>query len=237
MGKRILFIGTDTTHRRYIVNRLLDAKLPIAACLFETERVAPPFPVGPAYESAEEQHLLETLFQSTRHNLDRIDVFFEATANSADAQELMKKLSPDLALVSGAGRISPEAMSLVPDGLLNLHLGIATAYRGLESKIWAAYHGDWENIGVTLHRIDENLDTGDVVEASRLDIPLGTQIHQLRFFETVCAADLAVKWLKRYVGGDLCSSSQEAVGRYYSFMPKDLRLLVMKRFNKHFCRQ
>ena len=39
----------------------------------------------------------------------------------------------------------------------------AQYYRGLDSDLWAIYHRDYKNIGVTIHMVDSELDTGEIL--------------------------------------------------------------------------
>jgi Methionyl-tRNA formyltransferase len=232
MPKRILLVGTDTTHRHYIINTLLGRGLPLAACLFETEKVSPPFPVGPCFEQEEDEHLRETLFKDVPYDVTGIPSHTVPTANHPEARSLIRDIAPDIALVSGAGRIRPETIALFPDGLLNIHLGDAEAYRGLDTNLWAIYHSDWDRVAVTLHRIDEELDTGDIVSVRRVPLEDVSRLHELRTAETIVAAGMAVSALTAYLAGTLAARPQARRGRYYSFMPRDLRVYLKNRYDK-----
>jgi len=102
---------------------------------------------------------------------------------------------------------------------LNVHMGIAEKYRGLDSNLWAFYHHDYKSIGVTLHKLDRRLDTGQVFKSQSLTINKKTKIWLLRYLES----DLAVKLLKMALNSfgkkKLILRRQKKIGRYYSFMP------------------
>jgi methionyl-tRNA formyltransferase len=53
---------------------------------------------------------------------------------------------------------------------INYHCGINPLYRGQYPLYWAKAMGDEANVGVTVHLIDEGIDTGDVLYQERLEL-------------------------------------------------------------------
>lgn len=80
--------------------------------------------------------------------------------------ELRAKLvhiSPAAIIVVGYGRIIPKWMLELPQhGNINLHASLLPKYRGAAPVQWAIANGE-QVTGVTTMRIDEGLDTGDVL--------------------------------------------------------------------------
>ena len=230
--KKILLIGNDTLHRRFLINSLIDNDFSILGCIFETNNITPPFAVGPVFEKDEKNFLKKEFSKQTRLDLHRVDSWDFPNANCEDSKNLINELSPDLCIVSGAGLLQEEIIELFPDGLINIHLGNAIEYRGLDTNFWAIYHNDLENVGVTIHFVDEELDTGDIIDYKKVKIDKNIKIHQLRFYEMLLASQLIQSTLKNYFDGKLHAKKQEKKGRYYSFMPIDLKKIVSKKFNK-----
>ena len=83
--KKILLIGNDTLHRRFLINSLIDNDFSILGCVFETENVTPPFAVGPVFESDEKTFLKKEFSKQTRLDLDRVDTWYFANAISSRA--------------------------------------------------------------------------------------------------------------------------------------------------------
>lgn len=52
---------------------------------------------------------------------------------------------------------------------LNIHGSLLPKYRGRAPHIWAIIHGE-EKIGVTIHRIDEGCDTGDIILQREMEV-------------------------------------------------------------------
>ncbi len=78
----------------------------------------------------------------------------------------IKALSPDLILVSCYARKIPQAILDIPvHGSFNLHPSLLPAYRGPAPVFWQFRDGLSE-FGVTLHRMTETMDAGEIVAQS-----------------------------------------------------------------------
>lgn len=229
----IVVLSTDTAHHRYFLNRIADAGIAVSGCVFETTSVQPPFEIGPVYDDDEAAYEAKHFFSDTRDDLERLDIQSVPNFNEPDAHDKITAFRPTLGVVFGARRLTPETISLFPDGLINVHRGIAQAYRGLDSDLWAIYHRDYDNLGTTIHLIDERLDTGAIIAQQRMKLTADTRCHQIRFHTTMLATNMVIKALQDYLTGKLTTYEQEAEGRYYSFMPKVLKQIVAQRFDRH----
>jgi len=75
----------------------------------------------------------------------------------------LESLSPAAIVIVGYGRIVPPWMlALPPLGNINLHASLLPKYRGAAPLQWAIASGEIAT-GVTTMRIDEGLDTGDIL--------------------------------------------------------------------------
>lgn len=69
----------------------------------------------------------------------------------------------DVAVVAAYGRILPlEYLNAYPLGAINVHYSLLPKYRGAAPVNWAIVNGERET-GVTTMRMDEGLDTGDIL--------------------------------------------------------------------------
>ncbi|MFF7262586.1 methionyl-tRNA formyltransferase [Streptomyces sp. NPDC008159] len=75
----------------------------------------------------------------------------------------LKEADPDL-IVSNNWRtwLPPEIFDLPTHGTLNVHDSLLPSYAGFSPLIWALINGERE-VGVTAHRMDAELDMGDVL--------------------------------------------------------------------------
>jgi hypothetical protein len=231
--KKIAVLSSDTAHHRYFLNTILKEGISLAGCLFETEHVEAPFPIGPLFETEEDSFEAEHFFNRIPRELPNGLTLEVGSVNSLEAAEKIRRLKPDFGVVFGTGKISKDVIQMFPDGLINVHRGIAEEYRGLDSDLWAIYHNDYKNIGVTIHKVEPLLDTGDVVLQERMELKAGMKTHQIRYYTSLIATDLVIKALKDYLSGTLKHRPQEKRGKYCSFMPLDLKKMVNEKFNNY----
>ena len=77
--------------------------------------------------------------------------------------EELRRLEPDLMVVVAYGQLLPAAiLTLPPAGCINVHASLLPKYRGAAPIQWAILNGESET-GVTLMKMDEKLDTGDIL--------------------------------------------------------------------------
>lgn len=80
-----------------------------------------------------------------------------------EALEVIRRMEPDLIVVAAFGQILPkELLDLPRYGCINVHASLLPAYRGAAPIQHAILDGLIET-GVTIMRMDEGLDTGDMI--------------------------------------------------------------------------
>ena len=90
--------------------------------------------------------------------------------NNAEFRALLETIQPDAIVVVAYGRIIPKWMLDLPRyGNLNLHASLLPKYRGAAPIQWAIANGE-PVTGATTMRIDEGLDTGDMLLQRELAI-------------------------------------------------------------------
>ncbi len=83
-------------------------------------------------------------------------------------RETLEGLAPDIIVVAAYGRILPPSILGVPPlGCINVHGSLLPKYRGAAPIQWAVINGETE-VGVTIMRMDEGMDTGDILLPARL---------------------------------------------------------------------
>jgi folate-dependent phosphoribosylglycinamide formyltransferase PurN len=89
------------------------------------------------------------------------------SVNGPDCRAALDRLKPDVVLVIGTRIIATETLRGITVPVINFHSGIAPKYRGQAGGYWALASGDRENAGVTVHLVDEGVDTGPVLYQAR----------------------------------------------------------------------
>jgi folate-dependent phosphoribosylglycinamide formyltransferase PurN len=83
--------------------------------------------------------------------------------NDSEVVALLQELSPQVIVVNGTRVLEEKLLAAIGGVFLNTHVGITPIYRGVHGGYWSLISGDPEHFGVTIHKIDEGIDTGDIV--------------------------------------------------------------------------
>jgi methionyl-tRNA formyltransferase len=95
------------------------------------------------------------------HLTDRVD---------AETIDLVKRAEPDVIVVnSWYTKMPRELYKLPPHGTLNLHDSLLPKFTGFSPVLWALISGESE-FGLTVHRMDDGFDTGDILIQHSLPI-------------------------------------------------------------------
>jgi folate-dependent phosphoribosylglycinamide formyltransferase PurN len=89
--------------------------------------------------------------------------------NSAEAEAFIREQQPDLVLARCKTLLKEQIFSIPALGTYVMHPGICPEYRNAHGCFWARAMGDDQNIGMTLLRIDQGVDTGPVYGYFRVD--------------------------------------------------------------------
>ena len=86
-----------------------------------------------------------------------------SSINSVEGRDLLNKLNPDIVVIITTRILSKKTLESINARFINIHSGITPLYRGLHGAYWALINDDRENCGVTVHLVDEGIDTGNIL--------------------------------------------------------------------------
>lgn len=134
----------------------------------------------------------------------------EKIRNNPELQMRLTAVAPDAVIIVAYGRIIPPWMLSLPRyGNLNLHASLLPKYRGAAPIQWAIANGETET-GVTTMRIDQGLDTGDILLQERVAIsPHQTSVELFPILASV-GAELMVRTLAGLEQGTVRPVQQDA---------------------------
>ncbi|MGD9768508.1 MAG: methionyl-tRNA formyltransferase [Pseudolabrys sp.] len=149
-----------------------------------------------------------------------IPVYTPMTLKTEDAQSAFQTLvrdnEVDAAVVVAYGMILPKAvLDAPPLGCFNVHASLLPRWRGAAPIHRAVIAGDAET-GVTIMKMDEGLDTGDMVLIDRMPIGGDATTGQLHDALARLGADLMVRALAALERGTLTATPQPAEGVTYA---------------------
>jgi methionyl-tRNA formyltransferase len=126
---------------------------------------------------------------------------FEKLKDSIDE---LKNLNPDLFIVASYGKIIPQSILDLPKkGALNIHPSILPEYRGA-SPLQTCILDDSKNIGVTIIKMDAEMDHGPIVAMKKVDVenwPIN--VLELKKLLGKEGSDILIASLEGYLDGSL----------------------------------
>ena len=123
--------------------------------------------------------------------------------------QALKAFQADFFVVAAFGQILPKEVLDIPRyGCINIHASLLPKYRGAAPIQHAILEGDTET-GITIMRMDEGCDTGDMLLQGR--IPVTEEDTGGSLFEklSVLGAELIVKALPEIASGKLAGTAQD----------------------------
>jgi len=110
----------------------------------------------------------------------------------------MEELAPDLLVCIGFLKILPgSVLSIPPLGCVNVHGALLPKYRGRAPISRALMNGE-KTIGVTVHYMDQGVDSGDIILQARINVSV--QDDALTLFEKIkkLSPSLLVEAVKKF---------------------------------------
>ncbi len=133
----------------------------------------------------------------------------EKIKKNAEFRAQLETIAPDAILVVAYGRIIPKWMLDLPRfGNLNLHGSLLPKYRGAAPIQWAIANGE-PVTGVTTMRLDEGLDTGDILMQREMTIAPDQTATDIYPLLAEMGAALMVETLDALAGETISRTKQD----------------------------
>jgi methionyl-tRNA formyltransferase len=146
----------------------------------------------------------------------------EKIRNNPELQARLEAIRPDAIIVVAYGRLIPRWMLDLPRyGNLNLHGSLLPKYRGAAPIQWAVANGE-KVTGVTTMRLDEGMDTGDML--LRRELPIGPADTAEELFPRLAelGAPLMVETLAGLEAGSIAPQKQDGdLGSYAPLLTRE----------------
>jgi len=148
----------------------------------------------------------------------QIDYFFVRDINGAECHARVQKFAPHLIVVCSFGQIlKPYIITLPKLGCINVHPSILPQYRGPAPAYWILKNKE-KLSGVTIHFIDEGIDTGDIILQSHCKINIDETEESLGAKTTALGASMLFEAVELIRQGKVHGKKQdERDATYYSF--------------------
>lgn len=126
-----------------------------------------------------ERRLLRSLDERYPEIPGSMRVLVTPSPNSHEAEQLLKEVRPDIVVARCKSILNPRIFKQAAVGTFVMHPGICPEYRNAHGCFWAMAMRDLGNVGMTLLKIDEGVDTGPVYGYFRADFDEAAETHNM----------------------------------------------------------
>jgi methionyl-tRNA formyltransferase len=176
-------------------------------------------------------HAVATVGQILAAMPPAMDLLLPGSAESLG--QALVGYSPDLMVVYGFSWRLPRSVLQIPRfGVINIHSSMLPKYRGPAPVLWAIRNGD-SHIGITIHRMDENFDTGPIL-AQRGGIPLDDEVTPERLWPRIrpVIREILPDTLERVFRGEAGEEQDENNASHAGLMEPEFSLIDWSRTSR-----
>ena len=138
----------------------------------------------------------------------------------AEFQDRLRSMNLDFIVVVAYGKILPKEVLLIPKrGCVNVHASLLPRYRGAAPINWAIARGETVT-GITTMRMDEGMDTGDILLTRDVAIGDETTAGELHDTLTEVGAELLMDTIRGLKAGRITPRPQDHDRATYAPMLK-----------------
>lgn len=162
----------------------------------------------------------DTDWPKAEKQLGRVKEIKAGEINHKENIAFIRNLAPDYIVVFGSSILGEDIIeSVLPDHIINMHLGLSPYYRGSGTNFWPMYEDRLEYVGVTIHYLDRGIDSGKIIIQGRPVIELGDTPHSIGNKTIEVGVKLVVGVLERLGGGEKIIGERQDLsgGRLYLF--------------------
>lgn len=193
---RIIFFGEDS-FSNIVLNSLIKDNYSVL------------FVLSPFYNNNHHLRLENTCKKNN------IPYFREKNINSISIINHIKESEPDFIIVTHFQRIIVKDIIIIPKyGCLNLHPSLLPFYRGMAPQHWPIINGE-QKTGVTVHYIDEGVDTGNIIAQEEISLYKDMYVSDLQLIWTSIYPEIINKSIQLVLNGYMGQQQKKEVGSYY----------------------
>lgn len=194
---KLVLFGEDVFSAT-VLQSLLDAK-------FCVELIVCPF-----YENDTAYKALYRI--ATENNIEFIR---EKNVNSETIYNKIKEINPYIIISVHLRKVlKKEIFSLAQNTAINVHPSLLPKYRGLSPQHQVLIHGEKES-AVTIHIIEEGIDTGNIVIQQKFDIKPNDYIADVQFKMLAIYKTIMVDAVRLLLDDNFKTTPQSTIGESY----------------------
>ena len=199
---RIVFFGEDS-FSAVVLNSILDNNYSVLSVY------------SPLYENNQHARLKKVCIDN------KIEFKRVYDVNSETSESELKILNPDIICICHFEKIIKKNILKIPKyGCINLHPSILPYYRGLAPQHWPIINGD-EETGITVHFVNEGIDTGDIIIQRKINIRDDEYVSDLQKRMLGIYGTIMVEALGQIWDNKKFKKQNHSIGSYYGRLKVD----------------
>lgn len=140
------------------------------------------------------------------------------SVNAMATRAALAMLNPEVVLVIGTRIIGKQTLAAIKVPVINSHAGWNPKYRGQAGGYWALAKGDAQHAGVTVHLVDEGVDTGAILYQERFTATSADSFQTYYYIQAGVSRNLVIAALEDALSGKLRPQTSTLPSRQY-FIP------------------
>jgi methionyl-tRNA formyltransferase len=187
---RYIFFGTPT-FAKIVLKELIDSKIPPIAIITNPDR---PFGRKKIIKEPETKKLV---LEYNEKNQEKINIFQPEKIDDKFIKEISEQ-NPELFVVAAYSKIIPQnVLDIAKFGAIGVHPSLLPKYRGT-SPIQSVLLNGEDETGVTIYKIDEKIDHGEIILKEKYKISEEDDYESLVYKLGNIGGQLAVKTINEF---------------------------------------
>lgn len=146
-----------------------------------------------------------------------IPVLNTTDINDQQGREFLQQHQPDYIISAFFNQLlSPDVIGLAPGRCINIHPSLLPDYKGVDPAFFMLLN-DEQEFGVTIHQVDEGIDTGDIIAQGRVAVEQGEDLYGLYRKLFAHGAQLVTQVINSEGRLNSLPEKQQGEGRYDSW--------------------
>ncbi len=148
--------------------------------------------------------------------------------NSSSTISFVSNTDADIAISYGCHVLQKKILDEMPLEKYNIHAGISPWYRGCITHFWPSYFLEPQMTGMTLHRLTDVLDGGQILHQNSASLVRGDGLHDLACRTVRSFQEELPSLISRIETGDYHLEEQKSSGKLWmasDWNPHHLRLV------------
>lgn len=183
---RVVFFGMQSNFSHPSLRALIGAGIEVCAVVLPAAREEQQGPALRCIEPPSRRRTLLPVNQSFLHTSvqqlaweRKLPLWEVAHLSDPAVSTLISGYQPDMICVACFPHMIPASLLAIPRlGALNVHPSLLPDNRGPEPLFWTFRLG-YERTGVTIHLMNEKLDSGDIIAQEAIEVPEGMSYAEL----------------------------------------------------------